>query len=181
MMSRLEEFIKSNRKKINSFDPPEDLWEKIEKELDKKQVKPRVIKFRLLMSIAALVLVFLTSGLILYQYSQKQQMDMTVINSDLARQQVRYISLIDDKQSELKRIKNEQPELYKEFSLVMDTVEQNYQQLKNSLRNSPNPEETLKAMVLNLQVQMSVLNQQLTIIQQLNQYENEKRNETQSL
>jgi len=157
------------------------LWERIEKQLDKNHQKTRIIEFRFLISIAAIIVLVLVSGLVFYEHSQKQQIDLSAINSDLAREQVHYISLIQDRQTELSRIKHEKPELYKEFSLVMDTVEQNYQQLKNSLQTSPNREETLKAMILNLQVQMSVLNQQLSIISQLNQSENEEQYETKKL
>jgi hypothetical protein len=180
-MRRLEEFIRSNRKKIDEFEPPEQLWEKIETQLNKSQRTPRVIKLKTFLSIAAILIVVSAAGFVFLKHSQKQSIDLTVINSDLARQQVHYISLIENKQMELSRIKREQPELYKEFSLVMDTVEQNYQQLKNSLLTSPNQEETLKAMVLNLRIQMEVLNQQLSIISQINQSQKGIENETQKL
>ncbi|HCN82932.1 MAG TPA: hypothetical protein DIT07_04830 [Sphingobacteriaceae bacterium] len=179
-MSRLEDFVKTNRKKMDEFEAPVNLWDKIEEQLDKKPAKVKVIKLRLFISIAAIVLLTLVTGLIFLQQSQKQKIDLSAINSDLARQQVKYISLIEDKQDELSQIKKEEPELYKEFSADVKKVEQNYQQLKSSLPTSPNQEQTLKAMVLNLRVQMDILNQQLSIIQQINPPKNEK-SETKNL
>jgi hypothetical protein len=179
-MSRLEEFVRSNRKNLDDFEAPVNLWDRIEKELDKKPAKTKIINLRLLISIAAMVLITLVAGLIFFQQSQKQKIDLSAINSDLARQQVQYISLIEGKQDELSQIKKQEPELYKEFSSDVRKVEQNYLQLKNSLPTSPNQEQTLKAMVLNLRVQMEILNQQLSIIQQINPPKDEK-NETKNL
>lgn len=179
-MSRLEEFVKENRRKLDEFEAPVNLWDKIEEELDKKSPTAKIINLRLVMSIAATLLITLVAGLIFFQHSQKQKIDLSAINSDLARQQVQYISLIEDKQDELSQIKKEEPELYKEFSADVKKVEQNYLQLKKSLPTSPNQEQTLKAMVLNLRVQMEILNQQLSIIQQINPSKDEK-NSTQNL
>jgi hypothetical protein len=47
-------------------------------------------------------------------------------------------------------------------------------QLKNELSSSPNQEETVKAMIQNLQIQTELLNQQLQIIQQINQIKKDK-------
>lgn len=179
-MSRLEDFVKTNRKKMDEFEAPVNLWDKIEEQLDKKPAKTKVINLRLFISIAAILLVTIVTGLIFLQQPQKQKIDLDAINSDLARQQVQYISLIEGKQDELSQIKKEEPELYKEFSADVKKVEQNYLQLKNSLPTSPNQEQTLKAMVLNLRVQMDILNQQLSIIQQINPSKGEK-NETKNL
>lgn len=179
-MSRLEDFVKTNRKKMDDFEVPGNLWDKIEEQLDKKPAKTKAINLRLFISIAAILLVTVVTGLIFLQQPQKQKIDLSAINSDLAKQQVQYISLIEDKQDELSRIKKEEPELYKEFTADVKKVEQNYLQLKSSLPTSPNQEQTLKAMVFNLRVQMDILNQQLSIIQQINAPKNEK-NETKNL
>jgi hypothetical protein len=53
--------------------------------------------------------------------------------------------------------------------------------LKQDLPASPNQEETVKAMIQNLQIQIDLLNQQLEIIQQINQLKKEQVDDTQNI
>ena len=60
-------------------------------------------------------------------------------------------------------------------------MEISYNKLQNDLNNSPNPEETVKAMIRNLQIQTEVLSQQLNIIQHIKKVKQQQKNETQSI
>jgi uncharacterized protein YqiB (DUF1249 family) len=92
-----------------------------------------------------------------------------------------YASVIEIKRSELKRIEKEEPQLYQEFSSEIRKMDENYQRLKNDLPASPNQEETVKAMIRNLQIQADVLNQQLEVIKQINKSKKENNDETQTI
>ena len=185
MKNRLESFIRDNKKEFDQFEVPAALWDKIEKQIDtKQQAKPkkeRVVKLSFLLKMAASVIVVLSAGLWFYQYQAKQATDLSNINPQLAQQQVHYASMIEIKRSELKRIEKEEPQLYKEFSSEIRKMDNSYQKLKNDLPNSPNQEETVKAMIRNLQIQTQVLNQQLEIIQQVNKAKEEQKNENQTI
>ena len=60
-------------------------------------------------------------------------------------------------------------------------MDANFQKLKQDLPASPNQEETVKAMIRNLQIQIELLNQQLEIIQQINQLKKEQGDDTQNI
>ncbi len=140
-----------------------------------------IVKLSLVLSIAASLLILLSAGLLFFNYQKKEAVDISNISPELASQQVHYASMIEVKRSELKRIEKGDPQLYNEFSTEIKKMDASYQRLQKDLPGSPNQEETVKAMIRNLQVQIEVLNQQLNIIQQIKQIKKEQKNETQSI
>jgi len=190
MKERLESFVRNNKKEFDQFEPPADLWNRIEKQLDEKKIgmqneigvkKERVVRVSFLLKMAATVIPLIFAGLWFYQYQFKQSTELSNIDPGLAKQQIHYATLIEVKRTELKRIEKEEPQLYQEFSLEIKKMDESYQKLKNDLPASPNQEETVKAMIRNLQIQTELLNQQLQIIQQINQVKKEQKNETQNI
>ncbi len=186
MKEKLENFIRENRKEFDELEPPAFIWEKIEEKLDNPGPKSRPGKYKMirlstLLKIAASVVIVLCAGLWFYQYQRKEAVDLANIDPQLARQQLHYTSLIQVKRSELKSIEKEEPLLYSEFSAEIRKLDENYQKLKNDLPASPNQEETVKAMIRNLQIQAQLLNQQLEIIEQVNKVKKEHEDEAQSI
>lgn len=189
MKDRLEDFIKENKKDFDQFEPPLSLWDKIEKQLDEKQMamssapvkKEKLIRLSFLLKMAATIAIVACAGLWVYQYQYKQSVDLSKIDPQLAKQQIHYASLIEMKRNELKSIEKEEPQLYNEFSSEIKKMDASYQKLKSDLPASPNQEETVKAMIQNLQIQTELLNQQLNIIQQINKVKKEQKHETQNI
>ena len=185
MEERLEDFIRENKKEFDQSDPPAGLWEKIEKELDEKEKlsprKGKVVRLNFLLAIAASLILIVAAGLFFWQYQYNQVTDLANIDPALAKQQLHYSSVIESKRSELKQIEKQEPRLYQEFSSEIRKMDESYQRLKNDLPQSPNQEETVKAMIRNLQIQAEVLNQQLEVIKQINDSKKEQNNETQSI
>ncbi|WP_276359313.1 hypothetical protein [Daejeonella sp. H1SJ63] len=183
MKDKLENFVRDNKRSFDQFEPPADLWDRIGKRLDENQKgkKERVIRLSILYRSAAVLIPVLFAGLWFYHYQYKQSVDLSNINPRLARQQVHYASMIDLKRSELKHIEKEEPQLYREFSSEIRKMEESYTKLQKDLPASPNQEETVKAMIRNLEIQIELLNQQLNIIQQINQVKKEQRNDTQNI
>ena len=185
MEDRVEHFIKEHKKDFEEFEPPVGLWEKIEKKLDEtelvKKNEAKVIKLSWLLKIVASLAIVAVAGLLLWQYQYKQVTDLANIDPVLAKQQLHYASVIETKRGELKQIEKEDPQLYQEFSSEIRKMDESYQRLKNDLPASPNQEETVKAMIRNLQIQAEVLNQQLKVIKQMNESKKENKDETQSI
>lgn len=185
MEERLENFIRNNKKDFNQCEPPAGLWEKIENELKEKKIthlkKTRVVKLSFLLKMAASVTIIVAAGLFLLQYQYKQATDLANIDPALAKQQMHYASVIETKRDELKQIEKQEPQLYQEFSSEIRKMDESYQRLKNDLPSSPNQEETVKAMIRNLQIQTEVLSQQLNVIKQINDSKKQEKDETQSI
>lgn len=185
MEERLENFIRGNKKDFDQCEPPIGLWEKIEQELDEKlNVQPKktkVVKLSSLLKMVASLAVIVAAGLFLWQYQYDQATDLANIDPALAKQQIHYTSVIETKRDELKQIEEQEPQLYQEFSSEIRKMDESYQRLKNDLPSSPNQEETVKAMIRNLQIQAEVLNQQLNVIKQINDSKKQQNDETQSI
>lgn len=184
MKDRLENFVRDNKKNFDELEPPADLWSRIEKQLDHdQQIKKaeKVVRLSILYRSAAVLIPILFAGLWFYQYQYKQSVDLSSINPGLARQQVHYASMIELKQAELKHIEEEEPQLYREFSSEIRKMEESYKMLQKDLPLSPNQEETMKAMIRNMETQVKLLNQQLNIIKQINQVKKEQKNDTQNI
>lgn len=184
MKTKIENFIRDNKKDFDQFDAPIDLWEKIEKKLDQEKIghnsvvkTQNIFRRAFFLKIAAAIIPLTIAAFIFYQYQIKQLSEISNIDPAMAKQQMHYTSLIEVKRSELKRIEKEEPKLYQEFISEIKKIDENYLKLKNELPVSPNQEETLKAMIRNLEIQIDLLNQQLQIIRQINQLKKEQSNE----
>ena len=184
MEERLKNFARVNKREFDEAEPPFGVWEKIEKELDAKKLmavkNARVVRLSLLFKFAASITIVVAAGIFLWQYQYRQATDLANIDPALAKQQLHYASEIELKVNELKSLENKEPQLYSEFSSEIRKMEESYQKLQNDLPNSPNQEETVKAMIRNLQIQTEVLNQQLNVIKQITDSKNQQ-NEAQSI
>ncbi len=185
MEENLEKFIRNNKAEFNYCEPPTGLWEKIAHKLDEQAKLPapkvRVVRISILLKIAASVMILLAASTFLWQYQYRQATDVANIDKALAEQQVYFTSVIESKRIALKSIEKEQPQLYHEFSAELKKMDDSYKRLKADLANSPNQEETLRAMIRNLQVQSEVLNQQLIVIEQINDSKKERNDENQTI
>ena len=79
---------------------------------------------------------------------------------------------IDEKRDEIIKLTRNNPELYKDFSADLKSLETSYGNLRSNLSNAPNQEALLQAMVQNLQWQVDLLNQQINILQRINKVKN---------
>jgi hypothetical protein len=156
MSKRLEDFIRMHQGDFDDLEPRSEIWQQIEKKLPQK--KPRSFSLGYVLRVAAIIIICMSVGFVIYIKKQaaNQPLNLAAINPTYARQQVKYISLIETKQDELKNIAHDNPKLNKD------------------LINSPNQDRVLRAMIRNLQVQIDVLNQQLNIIEQSNQFKKEQ-------
>jgi len=176
-MKDLEQFIINNRKELNDAIPPDSIWHQIETTLDRDFLvhkRKSTLRYRTFFSIAALFILICTATVIIYQAQQRSSLDYQQINPVLAQKQMTYSTLVNQKRDVLSSLAVQDPKLYQEFTLVIDTMQRNYKQLKMELSQSPNKERTLEAMINNLHMQLQILNQQLEILNYLHEQHEKK-------
>ena len=189
MSSPLEQFIRDNREQFDNDEPRPQVWAELEKQLAPPEQKGKVLAMKFLrLGIAAAVLVLagigafylLNSntgkGVPVAQGQDNKTSPVTTenkmleeINPTFAKEVYHFTQLIELKQSELKQIEKDNPELYKQFLGDMNKLDSSYNTLKNELPVNPNREQLLEAMIQNLRLQTELLNQQLFIIKQIKQ------------
>jgi hypothetical protein len=84
--------------------------------------------------------------------------------------------IIQAKQAELKELTKGQPYLYKEFAADLNSLESSYGVLKKQLKQTPNTDVIIKAMMQNLQLQAELLGRQLKIINNIKKSNNNEKN-----
>ncbi len=175
MSSKLKKFIWDNRKEFDKEIPPESIWENIEASFSiqpkKKWVRSPLYKW----SVAAAAVLLLSTGIYLLanknktgepEYATGKTIPDTMTISE-APEVNQFAKMIALKQKELRSLAKEQPELYQRFANDIDQLDHSYNTLKKQLSATPNREMLLEAMIQNLQLQLNVLNQQLSIIHQM--------------
>lgn len=176
-MSKLEKFIKENRAEFDEALPGSGLWDKIDSALPSK--KRSVLKPLYKWSIAAAAVLVIGTGTYFFMTGNEKpaqpladnetRIDTAIQNlvPDEAPQMFRFAKMIDEKQEELRILSKEQPELYHQFIRDINHLDSSYNVLQSQLKVTPNREMLVEAMIQNLQLQLNVLNQQLTIIKQI--------------
>jgi hypothetical protein len=182
MSSRLEQFIHDNREAFDGDEPNPLLWKKLEKQLPADGNNKRIYRMAILRWSAVAATTILVTLAVFYFIGSRRNNDfagklsnaqtneiITAINPAYAKEVYHFTQLIELKQSELKKIEREQPELYKEFIGDITTLDSSYNALKGELPQNPNREQLLEAMIDNLRLQTELLNHQLLIIKKIKQ------------
>ena len=176
-MSRLDRFIEENRDGFDDAAPSPAVWDRIEQSMGQSAKKKFILTPLIKRSMAAAAATIMAvAGYFLLNTNTDNEMlamqpaiDTILTNAapDEAPQVYQFAKMIDEKQEELKVLSREQPALYQQFSKDITALDSSYNILRSQLRASPNKELLVEAMIQNLQLQLNVLNQQLTIIKQI--------------
>jgi hypothetical protein len=192
--NNLERFVRDNREAFDNMEPSAALWDKIGEAIGEgKKNTTRVVRVSWARWAVAATLFLALAGTISYQLFWKQQstdiqiaqqtdtpesqttapnvVDPLVnqIDPQYAKLVSQFTEVIESKQNELKKIEKDDPELYNKFAGDIHKLDSSYHLLRSTLNANPNTEQLLQAMISNLQMQIELLNQQLTIIQKVKQ------------
>ncbi|HYH56310.1 MAG TPA: hypothetical protein VD772_06830 [Anseongella sp.] len=176
MNDRLKHFIENNRDEFDVYEPPGKVWKNIEQEFfPQRKYFTRLFPA---MKVAAAIAVLLTVSFLavrqLINLVEPEDSIVRNISPGAAQQQARYISLIESKRSELRRLQQTEPELYAEFADEIEKLETGYSSLKTELSIAPDQALVLEAMIQNLRHQIDLLNRQLEIIRKINAAKKER-------
>jgi hypothetical protein len=182
MSSGLEKFMRDHRDEFDGNEPDPQLWKKVQQQLNTDTVDKKIYRLAIMRWTAvAAVTVLVTLGVFYFSGrptenglagngSRLETNDiMDAINPAYAKEVYHFTQLIELKQTELKKIEKEQPDLYKEFIGDITTLDSSYNALKKELPQNPNREQLLEAMIENLRLQTDLLNHQLLIIKKIKQ------------
>jgi len=195
MSNRLEQFVQDHRREFDGDEPDPKIWKRINDDINPKK-SGRIFKLNRIQWSAAAAVVILIGGAIFYMTLNKgvnpppgggavtqaptatQNDIIQDINPTYAKEVYHFTQLIELKQSEIRQIEKDDPELYKQFVGDINKLDSSYKKLKEELPSNPNREQLLEAMIQNLQLQTDLLNQQLQIIQKIKQSKNESNSKT---
>lgn len=178
MSKKLKQFIDDNRNEFDDRVPSAKVWENIEDSFSSRKEKRPVIRPLYKWTMAAAAMLVISTGVYFLMVDKKAPVETVSSGPEgtgtdgpesFTPEMNQFVKMIDMKQEELKTLAAEQPELYRKFTNDLDQLDSSYNTLKSQLTAAPNREMLLEAMIQNLQLQLSVLNQQLNIINQIKQ------------
>ncbi len=169
----MEEFIKAHRKEFDVKMPSDEVWSRIDAALDREKEK-KTVKWPVWVGVAASLLLVL--GVLMFNHRKAaHQPELADISRVYARKELRFASLIEEKKDSLQIYASKNPKLYARFNADLNELGNDYEALKRELPQSPNQRVVVRAMVKNLELQLQVINQQLSIINDVNQYKEENQ------
>jgi hypothetical protein len=176
MSDNLEKFVQANREAFDDAYPSSRIFEKIKAGANTPVRKPI---WKLPIFQAAAFLAILLAAVIVYRMTETTKQpapaeetvydESAIGDPTYARQFYHFREIIGLKQSELKQLEKEYPQLYNEFVGDIRQLDSSYQSLKVNLADNPNREMLMEAMLRNLQLQSELLNRQLLIIKEIKQ------------
>jgi hypothetical protein len=189
MKKKIEEFITDHRKELDAEQPPTLTWDKMQLSLQGQRNKKKAVPMQYWLAVACVVVLILASVLL---WPDKQTDSATpaaavktgdVLPPDLkneidpafTRQLYEVATIIETKQTELKQVGKQYPQLVNRFEKEINQLDSTYAGLKGVLAQYPGQEEVLSSMIQTLQLQLDLLNKQLQIIKQLKNTNNDNQ------
>ncbi|MBB6499489.1 hypothetical protein [Pedobacter cryoconitis] len=177
MSTKLEDFIRENKREFDTDRPSAGLWKKIEGELDKKDQQKKKHRYnfniQLWMGIASSIIILLGVTFMYILPAKKGRISVADINPAYGQKQVQFVGMIEQKRDSLQAFAATDPELYNKFKTDFQVLNATYEKLRKEMAGSPNQQMVAKAMIRNLEIQIQLLNQQLSIINEVSQYKKE--------
>lgn len=172
-MKNIEDYIKKNKADFDVEMPSDKLWERIDAGLNQQKLNGNK-KFPFWFSIAASVFL-VVGGLCLFKFYRNSQPELSAVNSGYQKKELRFASLIEEKKDSLQMYAKDNPDLYKKFNEDLNELDKDYERLKKELQHSPDRRFVIKAMAQNLETQLQIVSQQLSVISEVNNYRRENQ------
>jgi hypothetical protein len=173
---KLEQFIEDNRRDFDSEFNPENSWNKIESKISKAKPTRQPVWM-----VAASIVFLLSVAWLIYDRSQltnkiNELENLSVNNKPYSEIETFYQQSIHEKTALVNQISGDQNI---EINTDLKSLNKKYEDLKAKVKEQGGHPQLVNAMIQNLQLQIEILEQQLSILQDLQEYslnENQKEN-----
>lgn len=171
---KLEQFIKDNRNDFDSEFNPERNWSKIESKISNNK---RANTHSVWMMAASIVLI-LSLGWLIYDRAQltnkiNELESLSVNNKPYSEIESYYKHNIEEKTRLVKHISTEKNI---EVNTDLKSLNKKYEELKAKVKKQGGHPQLVNAMIQNLQMQIVILEQQLSILQDIQEYSQNDKN-----
>ncbi|WP_375578157.1 hypothetical protein ABWH96_14085 [Marivirga tractuosa] len=175
---KLEQFIKVNKKDFDSDFNPENSWSKIESKISKKKSSSNTVWM-----VAASIILLLSLGWLIYDRGQltdkiNELESLSVNDKPYSEIESYYQQSIEEKTALVNDISTE-----KNITINSDlkTLNKKYEELKAKVKEQGGHPQLVNAMIQNLQKQIEVLEQQLSILQDIQEYSQNDKQENNAI
>jgi hypothetical protein len=187
MSDFLERYIRQHRERLDSYEPDDLMWERIDRELRPRKTMYRKWKGWAVAATVALLGLSLGWPQLQGLWGEAPQasgsLSQTVVEEaytpELSEIEDYYQSVIQDQQNQLVSYRQQGLTLEEPASSSLSQLQKMYKDLQLELAYGEDKEAVVNAMVENLMMQMELLRQQLMILDQIKSQQNEMEPEIQ--
>lgn len=173
-MKNIEDYVRKNKADFDVEMPSDKLWGRIEAGLNQQKAKSKR-KFPFWLNMAAAILLVGGVAYLFRFYSGNSRVELRTANSGYEKKELKFASLIEEKKDSLLIYAKDNPDLYKKFNEDLNELDKDYERLKKELQHSPDRRFVVKAMAQNLETQLQIVSQQLSVISQVDNYRRENQ------
>jgi hypothetical protein len=170
MKDELKIFADQHRESFESYHvDQDDLWRGIEDKLDQME-RGSTIPWSIIWKVAAVLLIVSTVGLGFFLNSHRVSVErngiaLHNISADMADTEAFYTSQIDEK---IRMIRGTAGDLDPSVQSQLSSLDEEYQSLKNDLKDNADSEEVINAMIEYYRLKLAMLEKILSEIQENN-------------
>jgi hypothetical protein len=182
-MDKLEEHIRKNRKDLDRYTPPKNMWRSIRNEL-----KTGKLSVRRWLSIAAMIIVILGTAVVLFNpgfkwfpAANKQKMhdaELILLTPQLKETEIYYNNLVNSLYKEVTPLLTKNPDIKTELNADLSQLDSICSDLKKDLKDNISNKEVVEALIQNYRIKTRILEEMLVILKENeNNPEKEKSHE----
>ena len=175
MKDQFEIFIKeTGYSNLKSFTDKEIVWKGIEQKLQRKKTRKLYVR----LSIAATLLILITSGSLFFNRNQQPTAVsdyFAQISNELSETEFYFANLIEEKEKEIKKTGDFDKEFFQTYIDELKELDKQYESYKTEMKKYGYQEELIRAMIENQQEKLEILKGFLSEINKIKNYENRKK------
>lgn len=185
-MENLENKIKRNRQAFDNAEPAEGHFDRFASKLERFR-QPRKHTFSYYLKVAAILVLVSISSIIIYQmalnrYYEKNKYSFGKLSPEYREVEDYFIHTINTRYNDLQKLDlqdKEQKELMEKELKEMDKI---YKSLSKELKNDPNNERLINAMIKHYQLKLYILNEMTDQLMKMkNSISNHNQNENKGI
>ena len=180
-MEKFEHFFKENRLRLDTENLDNVAWVNIENSF--KMNKRRSLFRKMYVAASIIVILGLSLALIFSEKEGSQPAEYTSIftdiSPDLAKQEVSYIKMVNNKVDRIKKqeVPKENVALFNEFIKQLEVVDKQYELYKKEIEITGYNDELIQQIIYNYQLKLSVLQMLQSEIDKINRLSKKNSNE----
>ncbi|MDH5609299.1 MAG: hypothetical protein OEY56_07445 [Cyclobacteriaceae bacterium] len=172
MGDQFERFILDNRDGFEEDISNEaGVWSRIERQLPPS----RTSRGGWFWKVASVFLLLVSTVLVIDKIRNDEKDVAVVVNAEFIEVESYYTRQINERRTEIAQLVSGQMAL--DFNKDLEELDSMYLYLKEGMSRQEENPKLINAMIENLQLRIEILNQQLSVIQQINQLQNENISE----
>ena len=178
-MENLEDLIKNNLDEFNDIEPNGGHFDRFEKKLKKQRQIKAHFTIGNIVKVAAIAVFLVLSGIWIYSQGKlsvmlKSEYALSDVSQEYMEVEYYYTSLVNEKYTELNQFSFSDSTQKQILINELDAMDKMYESMKVDLKDNPNDQRIINAMIQHYQTKVEVMNGIISQLEEVNNLKNKK-------